>query len=423
MPGGPRRRQLDPRSLGVALRRVVFAAALAVLLGAAMVTGIRLAYAMFYFAVVLILASWIWTIAGARRLSITRETPEGAYEVGEQFREHLEVTNDSFFGLPWVEVIDRSAVPDYDAGRALSLGGKKRRRWSSEGRFSTRGRFTIGPLRVTTGDPFGLFRRVQEVGGARTVVVYPRLVDVSHVIQGTAESAGDTVAVGRQVDTPPDSFGLREYSPDDGANRIHWPSTARLGRPMSRSFEKYEGADMMIVLDLSATVHSGRGVAGTLESAVSLAASIAMTGISQGKAVGLVCNDAQGTILDAAPGPGQLRRLLEFLAEARGDGIESFDTAVQAAFMARGQQVLYVISPSLADDWVDRLIAARPRGGARSVVMHVSSPTAGGPGRQATRPPRSIGAGVVWWEIATNDTMFAPAAVAGHVDDQLDRAS
>ena len=402
---------------------MLFVVGLLVLLGAAAVTGIRLAYAIFYFAVILVAASWVWTVAGARKLTVRRETPEGAYEVGEQFGEHLEVTNDSFFGLPWVEVVDRSAVPDYDAGRAISLGGKKQRRWFSEGRFSTRGRFTIGPLRMTTGDPFGLFRRVQEVGGARTVVVYPRLVDIGRVIQGTAESAGDTVAVGRQVDTPPDSFGLREYSPDDGANRIHWPSTARLGRPMSRSFEKYEGADLMLVLDLSAAVHGGKGLASTLESAVSLAASIAMAGINQGKSVGLVCNDAQGSVIDAAPGPTQLRRLLEFLAEAQADGTEGFDTAVQAAYLARGQQVLYLITPSLADDWVDRLIAARPRGGARSIVMHLSAASPGGPRRQPTRPPRAIAGAVVWWEIATNDAIFAPAPAREPGARELERAS
>ena len=40
-----------------------------------------------------------------------------------------------------------------------------------------RGKFTIGDIICTTGDPFGLFERTVRFPSATTVVVYPRTVD------------------------------------------------------------------------------------------------------------------------------------------------------------------------------------------------------------------------------------------------------
>src|SRR5258708_40272158 len=88
-------------------------------------------------------------------------------------------------------------------------------------------------------------------------------------------TAGDEQLRGRVLDIPPNATTIREYGPTDSVKRIHWASSARLGRLMSRSFETREGGDAWIALDLEASVHAGAAPESTLAYAMSMAAAIA----------------------------------------------------------------------------------------------------------------------------------------------------
>jgi uncharacterized protein (DUF58 family) len=399
------------------MRRAVLAVGLAVLLFFAYITAIRLAYSMFYAALLLIGLSWLWTRLGATGLVLRRESPEGAYQVGEQFSEPLVLQNRAPLSLPWVEVIDRSDIPGYDAGRAISLGAKRQRRWTSTGRFSARGRYLMGPMDIVTGDPFGFFTRSQRMPATSAVIVYPRLVDVSGLLPGAARNSGDTASAGRFVDSPPDAFGIREHDPSDGFNRIHWPSTARLGRPMSKSFEKFEGSDVMVVLDLERSAHRGHGPVSTLEYAASLAASVAAEVIGRAQSVGLTCSDRRLTTLPPARGGGQLRRVLEFLAVAEANGATSLDTLLAGLSQSRGQQSVVVITPREGGRWVDRLSAIGRAGRRRSTVLQLAAETfpASEPAETGWEAPGAGGGeraevsveGISWHRFAAGDPLFS----------------
>jgi uncharacterized protein (DUF58 family) len=289
-----------------------------------------------------------------------------------------------------VVVEDRSGIPGYDASRVFSLPGRGSRHWMGSGRFTTRGRYQLGPMRLTTGDPFGFFQRSQTVPVDAAITVYPRLVDVSQFMPGSMQSNGEARVFGRHLDVPPDALGIREHDVADGFNRIHWPSTARLGRPMSRSFERYEGADTLVVLDLASAAHRGEGPASTLERAVSLAASVAMTAIRRGESVGLRCNDAARTAVLGGGGPAHLRRILDFLAVARADGRLGLDTALPGSGSHRQHSVV-VITPAASGGWVDTLAAGRD-GARRTTVLHLG-------GASAERAVLHTLGEMSWWEL------------------------
>ncbi|MGI8608370.1 MAG: DUF58 domain-containing protein [Candidatus Dormibacteria bacterium] len=383
-----------------ALRGLLAAGGLAVLFFFAYVTAIRLAFMLVYFAFLLVAVCWAWARLAGRGLNVSRGGQEGAYEVGQEFREKLEVTNSSIVGVPWVIVEDRAGIPGYEASRVFSLPGRGSRRWTSHGRFTARGRYSLGPIRLTTGDPFGFFQRTRVVGEAAVITVYPRLVDVLDLLPGSSHSSGDSRVFGRFSDSPPDALGIREHDPSDGFNRIHWPSTARLGRPMSRSFERYEGADTLVVLDLGVAVHRGRDANSTLEHSVSLAASVAMAAVQRGQSVALRCNDAGGTTFLAGTGPNHLRQVLDFLSVAQATGTRALSTALPGSTGRSSQQSVVVITPAPPGGWVDALAAGRD-GGRRTTVLHVG-------GEAGDRPRlRTIGE-ISWWELATGSQESAP---------------
>src|ERR671935_1630167 len=302
------------------LPRLPLITALALLLFFAYITGIRLAYSLFYALVLLFLVSYVWSRLAADNLMVERSSPEGQYQVGDSFEEHFTVSNRSWIPVPLIELTDFSNLPAYNPGRVFSLKGRRSRRWTARGQFKQRGLFTFGPIELAYGDPFGLFPRTLRVPGSRAVVVYPVIRPVGALEALAPSNSGDEQLRGRVLDIPPNATTIREYVPTDSVKRIHWASSARLGRLMSRSFETREGGDAWLVLDLQKGVHVGSGPESTLEYAISLAASLADAGLRRGGAVGLVSNDAMSTVIESGRGEHQRNRLLEHLTLAQADG-------------------------------------------------------------------------------------------------------
>ncbi len=192
------------------------------------------------------------------------------------------------------------------------------------------------------------------------MVVYPVVRPVGALDALAPSTAGNEQLRGRVLDIPPNATTIREYVPTDSVKRIHWASSARLGRLMSRSFETREGGDAWIVLDLQASVHVGEAPESTLEYAMSLAASITDAGLRRGGAIGLVSNDSRLSMIEAARGDQQRNKLFEHftLAQAHRGG-------------------LIVITPSSDERWPAALLDLGIRGH-RSLIVYLDPRGFGG---------------------------------------------
>src|SRR3989449_5470939 len=360
------------------LPRLPLVTALALLFFFAYITGIRLAYSLLYALLLIFIVSYFWSRLAADNLSIVRSSPEGQFQVGDSFEEHFTIENRSWIPIPLIELTDFSNLPGYDPGRVFSLKGRRTRRWTSRARFKQRGLFTFGPVELRYGDPFGLFTRSLRVAGSRSVVVYPVVRPVGSLDALAPSTAGDEQLRGRVLDIPPNTTTIREYVPTDSVKRIHWASSARLGRLMSRSFETREGGDAWIVLDLQASVHAGEAPESTLEYAMSLAASITDASLRRGSAIGLVSNDSRLSVIEAARGDQQRKKLFEHFTLAQADGTVSLATLLTSQRQQwRHRGVLGVIPPPADDHWLEAL-AHLPAGRHRRVVADLAPAGFGG---------------------------------------------
>ena len=360
------------------LPRLPLVTALALLFFFAYVTGVRLAYSLLYALVLLFVVSYVWSRLAADNLVVERASPEGQYQVGDAFEESFVIQNRSWIPVPLIELTDFSNLPGYNPGRVFSLKGRRARRWTSRGRFKQRGLFTFGPVELRYGDPFGLFTRTLRIAGSQSVVVYPVVRPVGGLDALAPSTAGDEQLRGRVLDIPPNATTIREYVPTDSVKRIHWASSARLGRLMSRSFETREGGDAWIVLDLQAAVHAGEAPESTLEHAMSLAASITDAALRRGSAIGLVGNDSQLSVIEAARGDQQRKRLFEHFTLAQADGtvsLASLLTSQRQQWRHRGG--LIVITPSADEHWLEALLDLGVRG-QRSLVVYLDPRGFGG---------------------------------------------
>lgn len=384
--------------------RVPLIACVAVLAFFAGITGIHLAYTLAYVLILLLAVAYIWSRLLARKLRVIRESPQGSFMMGEPFEETFTVKNTSGLRLPYCEVRDGTKLPGYAPGRAFSLAAGGSVTWTARGAFNLRGIHHFGPLEARLGDPFGLFPKRIRVAPENEVIVYPALHALLQVVPQWSGNGVAEAHRGQPVDVPPDVSTIRDYAPTDGLSRIHWASTARTGRLISRTFDTGQSADLLVVLDLQRGIHAGSGIESSVEYAVSICASVVHGAIRRGQAVGMVTNGKGGTGFGAGRGEVQRLRILDYLALATDDGQRSLaETITRHGEGWRGRGGMVVITANRSSEWVEALVDTATRG-QRHLCIFIE-PTSFGAKGQALRIPAAWRLALDWWVVRRGDVL------------------
>jgi len=358
--------------------KVALGLALALLLFFTYLTAVRPAYALAYALCLLFVVAWAWPRVGIRGITLTRHLDPGTPTVGEPYEEVVEVRKTGWVPAPWVEVRDLSDIADYQPGRVISVGGEPVR-WKARGVYRRRGWMNFGPTSLRVREPFGLFQTEKKLGQRYPVLVYPRVRPIPDLLVPSAQQVGNSPSFGAWADYPPETGGVRDYATGDSFGRIHWPLSARHNRLMSKTFEQPLTTDIWILLDLDKNVHVGEKEESTLEYGVSLAASMASQVHSRGRQVGLIANDAKGTILEPHRAVRQDRIILDYLAVAQADGRMSLSRALAWDRIRRlPRRAIAVVTPSVDPTWVRMLQALRGRR-SNMIVFYLDGASFGGP--------------------------------------------
>jgi uncharacterized protein (DUF58 family) len=365
------------------MNKVALAAGLGLLMFFTYLTAIRPAYAFAYALCLLVLVAWLWPRLAIRGISLARRLDPGSPTVGESYEEIIEVRRSGWVPAPWVEIRDLGRIPDYQPGRVISVGNEIVS-WKARGVYRRRGWMSFGPTSVDVHEPFGLFHQQLKMGNRTTVLVYPRVRPIPDLMTPSAQQIGSSQSLGSWAEYPPDTGGVRDYTPGDSFGRIHWPLSMRHGRLMSKTFEQPLTTDLWILLDLDHSVHYGEGEESTLEYAVSLAASMASQVHSRGRQVGLIANDAKGTILEPHRAVRQDRLILDYLAVATADGRTPLTKTLAWDKIRRlPRRAIAVITPSADEEWVRLLQAVRGRR-TTLIVFYLDVASFGGPDQNPT---------------------------------------
>ena len=379
---------------------VIVLALLIVALIQAQATGRALWFNLVYLFTAVLVVSYFWAWANVNRLQIVRQTRSQRSQVGEVAEERFLVHNRSILPKLWVEVRDHSNLPDHHASWVVSsLGAKRSRGWAVRTVCRQRGRFTLGPLTLTSSDPFGLFENRKRIAATSSIVVYPLAVDLPHFYLPSGELPGGGAMRRRTHYVTTNVSGVRDYFPGDSFNRIHWPSTARTGRLIVKEFELDPTADVWLFLDMQGAVQAdrlwkeeaegtprlwhGRPVLApsTEEYAVSLAASLAKHFLTRSRAVGLIAYGQSREALPADRGERQLTKIMETLAVIRAVGTVPLAQIIAAEGKSLGRNTsVVVITPCDELKWVDSLRDLRRRG-IRGIGVVLDTGTFGRPGK------------------------------------------
>ena len=270
---------------------------------AAMNTGNNLLYlllgAMLGFITV---SSWLSEQA-IRDLRIERRHPR-AVTVGHDFRIVYDVTNHKT-RLPSLAVeLSEAGLPERAFLPHVAPGGHASAR--SVNSFVRRGIYPLEAITLSTGFPFGMFRKERDIDVPGEVIVWPR---TNRPVREPVSGAGRAPRIGRSARGAAGTRGeyrsLRGYRSGDDPRDIHWKSSARLREPVIREYERDGSETRWICLDL-------RGEDGeAAEVAVEVAATLAARSVGQNRPFALVAGDA---LVEPGDGSGQLERVLDLLA-------------------------------------------------------------------------------------------------------------
>lgn len=371
-------------------------------------------------ALLLVSLAWSWiAVAGVR---IVRQTRARRAQVGRTFDELFIVRNSSPFPKLWLEVRDHSDVPGHNPSCVVPLLlPTYNYRWTAQTVCTVRGEFTLGPMTLVSGDPFGLFQITRHISATSKILVYPPTMPIRGFVAPTGLLSGGDAQRQRTHFVTTNAAGVREYAPGDSFNRIHWKSSARRDSMFVKEFELDPLSDVWMFLDLSKASlferpYTAEGSAGeffippsSAEYGIVAAASLAQYFLIKERSLGFVTYNPYRSVLQPDRGNRQLTRILETLAVARSESDYSCQQliALEGHHMARGTTVV-IITADPTDAWIfeANLLVRR---GLRTVAVVMDPTSFGATDVRDVDETRALleGNGVITYAVRQGDNLTA----------------
>ncbi len=332
--------------------------------------------------------SRLWNRFCLHRVEYRRHLSRNQVFFGEEIVYEIEVTNRKPLPLPWLHIEDE--LPNKVTllrGRAIATTEDRvilnnifpinwyhrvRRRFPI--RCPQRGCFVFGPTRIRSGDLFGFFHQEKRIEELDYLLVYPRLVPLDELGIPSKQLFGDIRLRRHLFQDPVLTAGVRDYYFGDSLKRIHWKSTARLGRLQTKVYEPTTTIDLSIFLDVRTLEAPYWGSIFQLqELGIIAAASISQHALKEGYRVGLYVNQitrfSRGMVrVPHSQHPDQLLHILEALAQLHQiEAIPASRFIRQEARNVPWGSTLLVISAQTSDELLAELMDLRRAG--RSVAL------------------------------------------------------
>jgi uncharacterized protein (DUF58 family) len=344
-------------------------------------TGKAYLFNLGYMMLGVIILSYLWSWLAVRWISITRKTRARRAQVGRAFEETFVVKNRAIIPKLWLEVEDKSDLPDHRASRVVpSLGIGGQYEWSLQTRCVARGEFRLGPMVLMSGDPFGLFTARRHINATSRVVVYPTMVKLSHVDLPMGMLSGGEAQRQRSHYVTTNAAGVRDYVPGDSINRVHWRTTARRNQLTVKEFEIDPLVDIWLFSDFAPAsliedptlkrsetgyiIPTMGGIPASTEEYVAVvSASLARYFVELERILGFIAYTPKREIHQPERGRRQLTHILETLAVARSASQYTLAQmmVLEAQSFSRGT-TLIIVTSSADNTWVTEAMLLSKRG-------------------------------------------------------------
>ncbi len=357
---------------------------------------------LFYVGILLLVLAWLLTYLSLRGIRMERQSRMQRGSMGDIFDEHYEIQNTSLLPKFWLEVSNETDIPNSSGSRVLTfLQPRQKRLYVARTWLTVRGGFRLGPTRITSGDPFGIFRVSRVIPASKSLVVLPMMFPINEFPSPPGMLPGGRVIRRKSIDVTPHASGVREYVAGDPMKRIHWPTSIRRERLMVKEFEQDPQAEVWLFLDMHKNVHVSRSAGdldehpvddlmllrrrklklpfSTLEYSVTITASLAHYFLGQRRSVGLVtASEKEYKAIPAERSERQEVKILEELAFLRAESTFTLPGLVTAQMgqLPQGSSAI-LVTPMIGSELL-LAVDSLQRRNLRAVVVLLMTQSFGG---------------------------------------------
>jgi uncharacterized protein (DUF58 family) len=305
--------------------------------------------------VLAVAAAAVWVRIVRRPMSLRRSLGRGEHVDGDDVPVSVELDVQGTLPATSLLLVERIARL---GERAAVL---ERRNGRLTGRYLLRrvprGRYPIESAQVVIEDPFGLERVEVDLERRESLLVYPRLADLTQLFS----DSGHRIPGGRRLllrrPTGFELHSVREHHQGESLRRVHWPQTARRGQLMVKELEDAPRDESAVLLDADAGCVVGSPPDSSFELAVRAAGSILRAYAKRGRRSSLVVNAAAPVYQRVHSFEGDWHLALEILASVVPDGhIPVAHMLTDETAPAPRAMELTVVTSTVSTKLVERLI-------------------------------------------------------------------
>ncbi len=392
-----------------AIRRYPFLTAIIVMMAvtliAGLATGFDLAMRLNYALAILIFVSWFWSKYGASQITARAERPQGPFSVGDTLVERITIRNSGAAPKAWVEIEDKTDLPDISFREVTSLGLMVTfKSINMSGELTQRGEFDLGPLVLRTSDPFGIFRREIEFEGVEQLLVYPKIEQLPNFASTYIHMVGDSSRRQRLNVLSTDVSSVREYTDGDPIGRIHWLTTARTGNLMVKQFDQGSAGELWVLFDQHKDSQAGEGKESTDEYGATIAASAINRYTGNFMPVGFAGFGSRSLI--ALPEHSSVHRdqIMRHIAASKPVGeVPLIDAIAEIDHELYVSSTLVLITAAQDGEWIEALETLQKRG-TRVIAILIDRESFGGE-TNADALARLTAAGITAFRVKNGDNI------------------
>ncbi|MDF1519009.1 MAG: DUF58 domain-containing protein [Brevefilum sp.] len=295
-------------------------------------------------------------------LSIVREMRYNFAKVGDVVEDRITVKNKSIVPTTWLEIVDQTNIPGSKSSIGINIDPHNSYTWRKRHVCTRRGLYRLGPTTINTSDLFGLYDLSIHDPSEANILITPPVVPLPQIQVASGGRTGDGRMDKSIIEQSVAVSTVRDYQPQDPLRYIHWPITAKRNELSSRVFENTPTGNWWILQDMYGPVQCGAENNNTLEVGIILSASLAIKGLRDGKAVGLIANDRQHTWITPQHANDQAMKIMRALALCETGSLPLKDLLRKSLGGFKQKASVIIITPDISMDWWDSLIWMKAKG-------------------------------------------------------------
>lgn len=232
--------------------RISFGINFILILSFVLFIGGTMPYFLFYVFLLTFALPFIHSFVALKKLDGSVEVPMDALFTGDSININYQVTNNSFFNIPYLEIrsdITKALTGIEENNIIISLDKKSNFTRGETVSLKRRGYYELGQIEVTIQDVFKFYSFKKKINNNTSLLVYPETINLSTFKITASQQSGELLVRNTAFEDKSRINTLRDYREGDSVKSIHWRLSAKRDNPIIKEYENRVDTNSIIFLD------------------------------------------------------------------------------------------------------------------------------------------------------------------------------